>query len=62
MSGSVYGNWPLKTNNLDLAKKQARLVGCIDETSVGIVKCLRDKSAEDIANFLPNLKVRTVKE
>ncbi|KRT81773.1 esterase [Oryctes borbonicus] len=56
MSGSVYGNWPLGTDQLDLAKRQAKLLGCTDETSVGIVKCLRDKSAEEIANSLPNLK------
>lgn len=57
MSGSVYGNWPLKSNQLDLAKKQAKLVGCTDETSTGIVKCLREKSADEIANSLAGLKV-----
>ncbi|KAI4456240.1 carboxylesterase [Holotrichia oblita] len=56
MSGSVYGNWPLASNQLDLAKRQAKLVGCTDETSAGIVKCLREKSAEEIANSLPGLK------
>ncbi|GJQ73731.1 hypothetical protein Trydic_g14065 [Trypoxylus dichotomus] len=56
MSGSVYGNWPLGMSQLDLAKKQAKLVGCTDNTSSAIVKCLRDKSAEEIANSLPGLK------
>nr|QIK02109.1 carboxylesterase 9 [Holotrichia parallela] len=56
MSGSVYGNWPLSNNQLDLAKKQAKLVGCSEETSADIVKCLREKPADVIANTLPDFK------
>lgn len=57
MSGSVYGNWPLATSQLELAKKQAKLVGCTDDTSSGIVKCLKDKSSDEISHSFEGLRV-----
>nr|CAH7758728.1 unnamed protein product [Callosobruchus chinensis] len=50
MSGSSVGAWPLPTGQMDVAKKQARLVGCPDDTSKNIVKCLKTKSAEELGN------------
>ncbi|XP_074036127.1 juvenile hormone esterase isoform X2 [Leptinotarsa decemlineata] len=52
MSGSPIGIWPIKTNLLEAAKKQARLVGCPDDTSEKIVKCLKKVPAEQLAESL----------
>lgn len=57
MSGSSLGNWPVPSNQLDLAKKQAKLVGCPDDSSANLVKCLRSKSATEISDTLPKFKV-----
>lgn len=48
MSGSIVGNWKIPTNQLDLAKKQARLVGCPDTNSTEIINCLKIKSADEL--------------
>ncbi|CAH1958118.1 unnamed protein product [Acanthoscelides obtectus] len=50
MSGSPVGGWPIPTGQLDIAKKQARLVGCPDDTSKNIVNCLKTKSAKELGD------------
>lgn len=57
MSGSAYGNWPVPQNQLGLAKKQAKLVGCPDDTPANIIKCLKTKPAKELGDSLPNFKV-----
>nr|XP_023018082.1 esterase FE4-like [Leptinotarsa decemlineata] len=60
MSGSPIGIWPIKTNLLEAAKKQARLVGCPDDTSEKIVKCLKKVPAEQLAESLLGFLERKV--
>ncbi|RZC31840.1 COesterase domain containing protein [Asbolus verrucosus] len=52
-SGSALGYWPLPKNQIELAKKQARFVGCPDNTPKEILDCLKTKPAEELANSLP---------
>jgi len=56
MSGSSFGNWPVPNNQLDLAKKQAKLVNCPDDTPANIIKCLRSKTADEIAETVPKFR------
>ncbi|XP_056638299.1 juvenile hormone esterase-like [Diorhabda sublineata] len=56
LSGSPTGAWPLPTNQLELAKKQARLVGCPDDTAANIIKCLRTKPYNELGESLPKFK------
>lgn len=51
------GNWPIQHDQLELARKQARLVGCPDVNSTEIVKCLKTKPAADIAKNFQAFKV-----
>ncbi|KAK5641624.1 hypothetical protein RI129_010171 [Pyrocoelia pectoralis] len=50
MSGQVFGQLPIGNHQLHLAQKQARLVGCPDDTSENIMKCLRTKGAKELAD------------
>ncbi|KAF5306930.1 hypothetical protein FQA39_LY00160 [Lamprigera yunnana] len=50
MSGSIFSQWPLANHQLHLAQKQARLVGCPDDTSENIVKCLKNVSAKTLGD------------
>ncbi|KAK9883520.1 hypothetical protein WA026_001696 [Henosepilachna vigintioctopunctata] len=52
---SSLGQLPIGRSQLELAKRQARLVGCPDDTSKNIVDCLRGKSAMDLGNSLDNM-------
>lgn len=52
MSASIFGQWPIGNQQLKLAQKQARLVGCPDDTSEKIVTCLKTKSAEELGESL----------
>ncbi|KAJ3652351.1 hypothetical protein Zmor_018325 [Zophobas morio] len=52
-SCSVLGPLPLPSHQLDLARKQARLVGCPDDNPEEILSCLRTKSADEIVNTFP---------
>nr|XP_023020744.1 esterase FE4-like [Leptinotarsa decemlineata] len=52
MSGNSVGIFPIQNNQLELAKKQARLVGCPDDTSENIVNCLKRVPAEQLAESL----------
>ncbi|KAB0794135.1 hypothetical protein PPYR_13755 [Photinus pyralis] len=52
MSDLVFGQWPIGNHQFHLAQKQARLVGCPDDTSENILKCLRTKSAKEIGDSL----------
>ncbi|CAG9829853.1 unnamed protein product [Diabrotica balteata] len=56
LSGSPVGAWSLPHNQLDIAKKQAKLVGCPDDNSVNIVKCLKTKSYHELGESLPKFK------
>lgn len=58
--GGPLGPWRLPTNQLDIAKKQARLVGCPDDTSENIVKCLRTVPAEKFDDALSQFRVSTL--
>ncbi|XP_060523214.1 uncharacterized protein LOC132700111 [Cylas formicarius] len=54
MSGSPTAQWPIKRDQLELARKQARLVGCPDDSPADIVECLKTKSADELGNSLPS--------
>lgn len=58
MSGSPLGIWPIPQNQLEVAKKQAKLVGCPDDTAANIIKCLKTKPANDLGQSLTKFKVR----
>lgn len=57
MSGSAYGNWPVPQNQLAIAKKQAKLVSCPEDTPANIIKCLKTKPAKELGDSLPGFKV-----
>lgn len=52
MSGSIFGDLPIYSNQLSLAKKQARLLNCPDSTPAEIISCLNTKSAKEIGDTL----------
>ncbi|CAG9854610.1 unnamed protein product [Phyllotreta striolata] len=52
MSGSAVGAWQIPHNQTNIAKKQARIMGCPDDTSENIIKCLKTKSAEELGDSL----------
>nr|CAI5851523.1 unnamed protein product [Callosobruchus analis] len=56
MSGSPLGPWQIPHNQLDVAKKQAKFVGCPDDTSANIVKCLKTKPFNELGQSLPKFK------
>jgi carboxylesterase type B len=51
------GPAPLPRNQLDLAKRQARIVGCPDTSPKVIIDCLKTTSAEELGNSLPQFAV-----
>lgn len=55
--GGPLGPWELPTNQLEIAKKQARLVNCTDDTSKNIVKCLKTVPAEKFDDTLFQFRV-----
>lgn len=55
--GGPLGNWPLPRGQLEIAKKQARLVGCPEDTSENIVKCLRTVPVEKFNNAFLQFRV-----
>lgn len=57
MSGSPTGVMPIAHNQLEVAKKQAKLVGCPDDTPANIIKCLKTKPFDDLSQSLPKFKV-----
>lgn len=57
MSGSPTGVWPIPHNQLEIAKKQAKLVGCPDDSAPNIIKCLKTKPFDDFSQTLPKFKV-----
>ncbi|KAK5641594.1 hypothetical protein RI129_010141 [Pyrocoelia pectoralis] len=57
MSCSSFNQWPMGNHQFNLAQKQARLVGCSDDTSENIIRCLKTKSAEEIGDSLGGFKV-----
>lgn len=46
MSGSAAAQWEILSHQLDLAKKQARLLNCSDESVEDIMNCLRKVSLD----------------
>lgn len=52
MSYSPLGALPIGKNQLQLAKKQARLVGCSDNSASIIYNCLKNVSAEKLGDSL----------
>lgn len=44
MSGSASAQWSIPSDQLDLAKKQARLLNCSDESVKSIMECLQKVS------------------
>jgi carboxylesterase type B len=55
--GSALGQWRLPYTQLDLAKKQARFVGCPDTTPKEIIDCLKTVPAETLGNTLFQFRV-----
>ncbi|XP_060522228.1 esterase E4-like [Cylas formicarius] len=56
MSGSPTSQWTIPHEQLELAKKQARLVGCGDATPADVIKCLKSKPANEIGQSLPKFQ------
>ncbi|CAG9773587.1 unnamed protein product [Ceutorhynchus assimilis] len=52
LSGSPTSHVLIGHDELDLAKRQARYVGCPDDTPSNIYNCLKTVSAEDLGNSL----------
>ncbi|VEN63073.1 unnamed protein product [Callosobruchus maculatus] len=53
MSGSPLGPYPTERNQLYLAKKQAGIVGCPNETIPEMVQCLKAVPYQKLGNSLP---------
>lgn len=53
MSDSATAQWPIAHEQLDLARRQAKIVNCPDDTPANIVKCLKTKPANDLGQSLP---------
>lgn len=56
-NGGFLGRDPMPTNQLEIAKKQARLLGCPEDTSKNIVECLKKIPAEKYENAFLQFKV-----
>ncbi|KAL3273419.1 hypothetical protein HHI36_014863 [Cryptolaemus montrouzieri] len=54
-SFSGLGQWPVGRDQLVITKRQARVVGCPDDNSTIIVKCLKTKSAQELGNSLSQM-------
>lgn len=52
MSCSPTAQWAIGHDRLDLAKKQAKILNCPDDTSANIVKCLKTKTAKELGDSL----------
>lgn len=57
-SGSAVGQWVLPHDQINLAKKQARFVGCPDDNPKIILDCLKTKSASELAKTLSQFTVK----
>ncbi|KAF5277167.1 hypothetical protein FQR65_LT03873 [Abscondita terminalis] len=57
MSGSAYGNAIIKSNQLDLTKKQAQIVGCPNDDVENMMNCLKNVSANLLGNSLEQFRV-----
>ncbi|XP_050308629.1 esterase E4-like [Anthonomus grandis grandis] len=56
MSGSPTSQWTIGHEQLELAKKQAKFLGCPDDTAANIIKCLKTKPANDLGQSLPKFQ------
>ncbi|KAJ6643532.1 Juvenile hormone esterase [Pseudolycoriella hygida] len=55
MSDSTVAQWNIPSEQLGLAKKQARLLNCSDESVESIMTCLKNAKKEDIAATQPQM-------
>lgn len=55
--GSALGQWPIEHNQMNMAKKLAKAVGCPDDTSANIIKCLKGKPANELGQSQSKLAV-----
>ncbi|XP_011182807.1 juvenile hormone esterase [Zeugodacus cucurbitae] len=55
MSGSVTGQWPLPTEQVNLAVRQATLLHCTTENLTDMMSCLNSKHYLEYANTLPHM-------
>lgn len=55
MSGPATAQWEYPTNQLEIAKKQARLLNCSDESVETIMDCLRKVSVKQV-KFKPKME------
>ncbi|KAH1016210.1 hypothetical protein HUJ04_007473, partial [Dendroctonus ponderosae] len=53
MSGSPTSQWTIAHEQLDLAKRQAKFVGCPDDTAANVYKCLKTARVNDLGQSLP---------
>lgn len=58
MSGSPTGVLPIAHNQLEVAKKQAKFVGCPEDTAANIIKCLKTKPFDELNKSLLKFKVK----
>ncbi|CAH1958126.1 unnamed protein product [Acanthoscelides obtectus] len=52
MSGSPLGIYPIPSEQVHLAKHQAHLLGCSDDSSEKLIQCLKTKPAKEIGDSL----------
>ncbi|XP_045478007.1 uncharacterized protein LOC123683151 [Harmonia axyridis] len=55
-SASELSNYPIGNSQIDLARRQAKILGCPYDTSSNIVECLKGKSANELGGCLRELK------
>lgn len=58
MGGSILGNWPIENHQMHLAKKQAKLIGCPEDNSANIMKCLKTKTAQELTKSVDIYRVK----
>ncbi|KAK4874277.1 hypothetical protein RN001_013637 [Aquatica leii] len=56
MSDTMFAQWPIEKHQFYLAQKQARLVGCPDDTSENIINCLKEVPAEQLGKSLSGFR------
>ncbi|XP_045476840.1 esterase E4-like [Harmonia axyridis] len=54
-SSSSLGNFPVGRHQLDVSKRQAKLLKCPVDSTADMVKCLREKPAKEIGDSLSKL-------
>lgn len=49
MSGAATAQWEIPTEQLEIAKRQARVLGCSDQSVAEIMDCLKKVTIEKIS-------------